>query len=352
MSEIKCAIIGAGGIAKSGANAIRNHDQATLVAIADPNEPRRNELAEEYDIAQIYASAEELLEKSDANAVYVAVPNRFHAPIALQCLKAGKHVILDKPFAMNLTEATEVVAAAKASGKVFMVGMNQRFREESQKIRSLVEAGTLGEIYHGKAFWFRRSGIPRMGTWFGNKELAGGGALLDIGVHLLDLCLFCMGNFEPVAVSGSTYTKFGNRGLGEGGWGKSDREEDMAFDVDDFASALIRMKNGATVTLDVSWACHMEDANRMDVYLYGTEAGARLYPAKLFRSDPLREDYDVIEKVKADVKHPHGCRFTNFINSILGTEEPMVTVEQALTVQKILDGIYASAATGKEVILA
>jgi len=283
--------------------------------------------------------------------VYIAVPNKFHAPLTIAALQAGKHVILDKPFAMNVAEAEEVVATAKRAGKMFMVGMNQRFRADSQKIQALAAQGVLGDIYHGKAFWFRRSGIPRLGTWFGNKELAGGGALLDIGVHLLDLCLFCMGNFEPVAVTGATYTKFGNRGLGEGGWGKSDRQQGLVFDVDDFAAAMIRMKNGATVSLDVTWACHAEEANRMDVYLYGSEGGARLYPAKLFHSDPLRNDYDVIENPKAPVALAHECRFTNFINSILGSEKPLVTPEQALAVQKILDGIYESARTGREVRL-
>jgi predicted dehydrogenase len=161
-----------------------------------------------------------------------------------------------------------------------------------------------------------------------------------------------MGNFEPVAVTGAAYTKFGHRGLGEGGWGKSDREEGMVFDVDDFASAMIRMKNGATVTLDVTWACHAEDGNRMDVHLYGTEAGARLYPAKLFRNDPLRAEYDVIENPKAEIICPHEDRFHNFFNAILGTEKPMVTIGQALAVQMILDAIYESANTGREVALA
>ena len=321
------------------------------MAVAEPSAERLQSFVEAYEIPHGYASAEEMLAASAADAVYVAVPNRFHAPYSLAALKAGKHVILDKPFAMNASEATAVVAAAEAAGKVFMVGMNQRFREDSQKIQGLVKQGVLGEIYHGKAFWYRRSGIPRMGTWFGNKELAGGGALLDIGVHLLDLCLYCMGNFEPVAVSGATYTKFGNRGLGEGGWGQSDRDATMPFDVDDFASAMIRMRNGATVSLDVSWACHAEEANRMDVHLYGTEGGASLYPAKLFRNDPLRTDYDVIDNVNAPLTCGHGCRFQNFFNAIRGTEEPMVTTQEALTVQKILDGIYESARVGREVAI-
>jgi len=349
MSEIRFGIVGAGAISHSGAKAAQKNENVTVVAGCDPNEARLKSFCETYEIANGYATAEELFADPNVDAVYVAVPNSLHAPLAIKALEAGKHVILDKPFAMNLAEAEEVVATAEKMGKVFTVGMNQRFREESQKIRSVVAQGVLGDIYHAKAFWFRRSGIPRLGTWFGNKALAGGGALLDIGVHLLDLCLFCADNFEPVTVSGSVYTKFGNRGLGEGGWGHSDREEGMVFDVDDFASAFIRMKNGASVSLDITWACHTEEPNRMDVHLFGTEAGARLYPAKIFRKDPLRIGYDVIDDVDASVALAHGCRFTNFFNAILGTEELLVKTSQALTIQRILDAIYKSSADGGEV---
>lgn len=349
MSGVRIGIIGAGAISRSCVQAAADHEQAQVVAVTDPNQARRKELATEFEIPHTPVTTEELLADPAIDAVYVAVPNRYHAPLAIQALEAGKHVVLDKPFAMNLQEAQAVAAAAEKAGRIFFLGMNQRFRGDSQKIRSLVTQGVLGEVYHAKAFWFRRSGIPRLGTWFGNKEVAGGGALLDIGVHLLDLCLYAMDNFEPVSVSGATYTKFGHRGLGEGGWGKSDRDPEMVFDVDDFASAQIRMANGATVTLDVSWACHAEDGNRMDVHLYGTEGGASLYPAKLFRNDPLRTEYDVIEDLNAPVPLPHEDRFHNFFNAILGTEELAVTIEQALTVQKILDGIYASGSAGHEI---
>ena len=232
---------------------------------------------------------------------------------------------------------------------MIMVGMNQRFRSESQTIRNLAQEGKLGEIYHAKAFWFRRSGIPKLGTWFGNKAIAGGGALLDIGVHLLDLALYVADNFKPVTVSGSTYTKFGNRGLGEGGWGMSDRE-DIVFDVEDFATALIKFENGATVTLDVSWAIHQKDGNRHDVHMFGTEGGASLFPGEVFHygETPGNQDYQVVTP-EPQTTLDHDNRFHNFINSLKGEEEPLVKVEESLAVQKILDGIYASCATGKEV---
>lgn len=351
MSKIRVGIIGAGQISQSCCRAAAKHDQAQVVAAFDPNHGRLQELCEAHDIASACSSADELLAE-DIDAVYVAVPNKFHAPYAIQALEAGKHVILDKPFALNLPEAKEVAAAAEKADKVFMLGMNQRYRKESQQIRRLAKQGYFGEIYHAKAFWFRRQGIPKMGTWFGNKELAGGGALLDIGVHLLDLALHLADQWEPVSVSGSTYTKFGNRGLGEGSWGKSDKE-DIPFDVDDFATALIKFKTGASITLDVTWACHAEYANRNDVHLYGTEAGARAYPAKVFEYG--EEEY-VIKEGEAldevDIALPHGDRFHNFFNTILGTEQPLTSVEEALKVQAILDAIYQSCATGREVVFA
>ncbi len=168
---------------------------------------------------------------------------------------------------------------------------------------------------------------------------------------MLYLCLYTINNFAPVSVVGATYTKFGNRGLGEGGWGLSDRS-DVAFDVDDFASAFIRFANGATVALDTSWACHQAVANSDNVELFGTEAGATVRPAKLFRASPsLPDSYEIVDELKGALKMPHQDRFHNFINHLRGEEELCVTTQQALVVQRILDGIAESSRTGKEVTL-
>lgn len=352
MSTVRIGIIGAGAIAGSCINAVSKHDQAEIIAVHDLSAERMAALADEHSIDRRYATADELCADGDVDAVYIAVPNKFHAPLAVQALQAGKHVIIDKPFAMNLEEAQGVALAAADAGKIFTVGMNQRFRGESQTVRNLVADGVLGEVYHAKAYWNRRTGIPKLGTWFGNKELAGGGCLLDIGVHMLDLCLYCLGDFDVASVSGATYTKFGNRGLGEGGWGKSDKS-DIPFTVDDFATALLKMKSGATISLDVTWACHQEEPNRNNVQLFGTEAGAICYPAKLFRyGDELRTGYDVVDDLKPKLSYAHCDRFHNFINAIRGEEELCAPVDQSLQVQKVLDAIYASCASGKEVVLA
>ena len=347
MSTVRYGIIGSGMITHSSAKAIQGNDQSQVLTVWDPHEGRRNDLAAKFDIPAVADSAKEILTNPDIDAVYVAVPNKFHASWAIEVLKAGKHCILDKPFALSAIEAKKVIAAADKSGKVFALGMNQRFVESCQKIKTLTEKGILGDLYHGKAFWRRRVGIPKLQTWFGNKPLAGGGALLDIGVHLLDLCLYTMDNFEPEAVSGVTYTKFGNRGLGEGGWGISDRNPKLKFTVDDFASALIKLKGGQTVTLDATWACHTGNPG-MNVELFGTEAGATLYPAEVYRFSDIG-DYDIVKNVKADIKYDHCCRFANFTKAVLGEEEVCAKPAQSLAVQKILDAIYKSSQTGKEV---
>jgi len=352
LSTVRFGFIGAGQIAYYAADAVLRHPHAQLVAIQDPHLERRTTLQNKHALEHAHESVEELLANKSVDAVYIAVPNKFHIPLAIQALEAGKHVMLEKPFAMNAAEAEKAIATANAAGLVLTVGMNQRFSADSQKIKQLVDEGVLGDIYHAKAYWMRRSGIPKLGTWFGNKEIAGGGSLCDIGVHMLDLCLHTINNFDAVSVVGATYTKFGHRGLGEGGWGLSDRSE-IAFDVDDFASAFIRFTNGATVQLDTSWACHQAESNRHNVEIFGTEAGATLCPARLFRgSAGLPSMYEIVDELKLALKMPHRDRFHNFINHLRGEEELCVTTHQALAVQKILDGIAESNRTGKEIRLA
>ncbi|PAW78293.1 MAG: hypothetical protein B9S32_07105 [Verrucomicrobia bacterium Tous-C9LFEB] len=352
LSTVRFGIIGAGQISSYAADSILRHPNAKLIAAQDLNPERLQALKDKYKLPVTYATAKELFADANIDAVYIATPNKFHVPLAKLALEAGKHVILEKPFAMNAKEAEEAIALAKKTGCVLTLGMNQRFDVNSQQIKSLVEQGVFGEIYHAKAYWMRRAGIPKLGTWFGNMELAGGGSLYDIGVHMLDLCLYTINNYEPVSVVGATYTKFGQRGLGEGGWGMSDRS-DIKFDVDDFASAFIRFANGATVTLDTTWACHTALGNKDNVEIFGTEGGATLRPARIFRAGKTPEaSYEIIDQVKAPLAFPHQDRFHNFINYLRGEEKLCTEISQGLVVQKILDGIAESARTGKEVRLA
>ena len=339
-------------VTRSAPDSIRKHGDAELVAAYDPHAERLAEFKEKGEIPRTHDSLEAFLADDEVEAVYVAVPNKFHAPIALDVLRSGRHLMLDKPFAFNYADAKEVVDTAKEVGKTFCLGMNYRLTKGRQRVRKLVQDGALGEVYHAKGYWFRRAGIPRLQTWFGHKALSGGGCLLDIGVHMLDLTMFMADNYRPTSVLGKTYGKFGHRGQGEGGWGLSDRDPSLTFDVDDFASAFITFENGMTASLDVSWAAYQEDANVDGCRLFGTEAGAAVDPAKLFTRPDPQGDFVVQElddESGVDVKYPHCDRFHNFINSVLGREELCFEPGQALVVQKVLDAIYESSQTGKQV---
>lgn len=231
-----------------------------------------------------------------------------------------------------------------------MLGMNQRFDSNVQRARQLCRAGRFGEIYHVKAYWKRRAGIPRLGSWFTNQASSGGGALLDIGVHVLDVALHLLDNFKPLSVSGATFTRFGNRGLGEGGWGRSERTFDT-FDVDDFATALIRLEGGAVVALEAAWAIHQRRGNEHDVLLYGEDAGMAVYAGEIFEPGDAGE-YRVVENPRTPPPdYPHCSRAEHFINVLLDREAPIIDLDQALAVQRVLDAVYTSAASNREVLL-
>jgi|TARA_Y100000031_G_scaffold141685_2_gene170447 predicted dehydrogenase len=342
-------IVGAGSIGELTAIDLSRHPNVDLVAVADANEKRCLQLAARLDVPHAFATAGDLF-AAELDAVYIAVPNAMHATLAKQALNTGLHVMLEKPFALNLEEARSVADTASRTGNTLIVGMNQRFERNVQRARALVAEGALGEVYHAKAFWRRRSGIPRIGSWFTDRASAGGGALLDIGVHMLDACLFVLDNFRPLSVSGATYTRLGNRGIGDGTWGSSEREH-RHFDVDDFTTALIRLEGGVTLSLDASWALHQQDANDQEILLYGDEAGASVYAHRHYRFGAQGE-YHIIEGAREGaIAYAHCNRAQHFVNVLLGEEQPAVTVEQALTVQSILDAIYVSAQTCQEVRL-
>jgi predicted dehydrogenase len=350
-ATLRFGVIGAGQISRYACHEINRHTAAKVVAASDPSPERLAELAATLGGVRTFADNEALLADAEVDAVFIATPNAFHAPLALRALWYGKHVLVEKPFATNATDAAAVVEQAARAGKLLSVGMNQRFRPESQRVAALVRQGKLGKVYHAKAFWCRRTGIPKLGTWFGKKELAGGGALYDIGVHVLDLALHLLGNFTPISVSGQVYTTFGQRGLGEGGWGLSERAH-PTFEVDDGATALLRFEDGATLALDVTWAIHQKEPDRMNVTLHGSEAGAGLYPGELYRYGSEKGVYETSTLADTPLTYPHTNRFHNFIGAVLGSEELCVTPTQALAVQRILDGIYESSRTGREVSLA
>jgi predicted dehydrogenase len=352
--ELRFGVLGAGQISRAACPEISSHPRARVVAVSDPHPGRLAELAKAIGGVRATPDSASLLTDPELDAIYIATPNALHAPLALAALDAGKHVIVEKPFTTNLADAAAVVERAERVGRLVSVGMNQRFRPDSQRIASLTQSGGLGNVYHAKAFWHRRAGIPKLGSWFGSRALAGGGAVYDIGVHLLDLALFVLNRFEPRTVSAQVYSSFGARGVGEGGWGLSEREH-PSFDVDDAATALLRYEDGLTISLDVSWARHQPEPDEMNVLLHGTAAGAGCYPGQLYRS-PSTTDASAETPItsglpETPLTYPHQSRFHNFIGAILGTETLCVSPAQALAVQRVLGAIYESSRLGREVML-
>ena len=345
-TSFNVAVIGAGAIGLDHIRSFKLHPSAKVVALAEVSPERGKEAADTFGIPDLVTDYKLLLARDDIDVISIALPNYLHAPVGLEALKAGKHLMVDKPMATNAKDAAKLVAESKKRGVTLMVGQNMRFSPEIQTARHLIDQGKLGEVYHAKTSWTRRSGIPRIGSWFTQKQFAGGGCTYDIGVHALDRALFLMGEFEAAAVSGQTYAKFGPRGKGDGNWGKGEIDLKAKFDVDDLSVALIKLKSGRTVLLESSWAAHMPQNDEFSSHIFGTEAAIMLNPLRLMRSSP--EGY-ITEQLKPSTPLVNENRMVHFIDVLLGKAKPYVKPAESLAVQKILDGIYQSAATGREV---
>jgi predicted dehydrogenase len=340
------AVIGAGAIGLDHIASFQSHKAASVVALAETSEERGRQAAERFRIPEVTTDYRELLARADIDVFSIALPNHLHAAVALAALRAGKHVMLEKPMTTDARSAARLVAEAQKSGLLLMVGQNDRFSTGVQTAKQVITKGALGEVYHGRTFWRRRAGIPRIGSWFTQRKFAGGGCLYDIGVHALDRCLFLMGEFDAAVVSGRTFGKFGPRGLGEGGWGKGEIDPGRPFDVDDFAVALITLRSGRTVSLEASWASHQAEDDLNSTELFGTEAGLRLNPLRLFRPGPTGYLSEEI-RPRPNLVAPN--RMYHFIECLLGREKPFVKASESLAVQRILDAIYLSSKSGREV---
>jgi len=347
--KLRCAVIGVGAIGIEHLNDLLHCPKAATVAIAETNSQRLREAAEKFHIPRTYANYKELLEQPDIDAVTIALPNFLHAPVAVDALNARKHVLIEKPMATNAKEAAKIVAAAQKNRRTAMVAQNFRFDRHTQTARLAIQRGDLGEIYHARGFSHRHSNIPRIGSWFTQKHLAGGGCMADTGTMLVDVLFYLLNDFDVVSVTAATHAKFGTRGRGEGTWGKSEVDPKRPFDVEDHGTALLRMKKGYTVTVETSWAgFHPGDTREEGIELLGTEAGLSLFPAKLFKQSLQGFETTHFYNVK---NGPVEDRISHFVNCILEGKKPLIPIEESLKVQQVLDAIYASAESGKEVRL-
>jgi predicted dehydrogenase len=349
--KISLGVIGAGNIGNVHMQTFKRlSSDVHIHAVTDTYLPLAEARAKEHGIGKVHATAEALIEDPEIDAVVIGVPNKWHAPLAVRALEAGKHVVLEKPMAISVDAAREIVRAQRKSGKVLMIPHQMRWESVALQVKEQIDKGVLGPIYSAKAGWFRRKGIPGWGTWFTQKEESGGGPLIDIGVHMLDLALHLMGNPKPVSVSGATYAEFGPKRKGIGTWGKPNW--DGIYDVEDLATALIRMEDGSTLTLEVSWAVHMDTENAPFIHLMGSDGGASIRGNK---GKLLTELFD--RAIDVDLKEPEGdeggrIRLSrHFVECVREGKQPLSSVMTGFTNNLILDAIYESSRTGREVIL-
>jgi len=336
MKEIKVGIIGTGGIA--GGKHLPGHrsvEGVSVIAACDVVEERVKNFAEKNDIPNIFTDYEEMLKMDELDAVSVCTPNRYHAGPTIAALEAGKHVICEKPLSDNAIDGQKMVDAAKKSGKILQIGLQSRFAAGNRTLRKLVEDGIFGDIYYGRAMAMRRRGIP-VGSFI-RKDLAGGGCLMDIGVHILDVLLWIIGYPKPVEVFGTVATKFGKRSDVINPWGKWDPKD---FEVEDFGMGTIKFENGLTVTLETSWASHIEGAG--PTFFMGDKAGATLQPRIFTDKDGEMVSYEpeLISGLS---------EFESFHNAIRNNLPSPVPAEEVLITTKIFDAIYKSSEIGKSV---
>lgn len=333
--------------------------RARVVALAGLDTDRCESLAKRFEIPRIYRDYQDLLAQDDIDAVSIAVPNSLHAPVAIAALEAGKHVLIEKPLARHTDEAEQMVAAAKRTGRILAVSFQRRTRHDVQILKDEVAAGRLGNIYYAKAFWMRRQGIPGWGSWFTSKEMAGGGPLIDLGVHVVDMALYVMGNSKVVAVSASTYAEIGPQG--KGNWvtsspGRFQPRQDIGYEVEDLATAFLRLENGATLLLEASWASFTEVNDAFGIQVYGSNGGGRIFSEGYADTETLtlfHEAGDTTADAKPRLvsRKGHAQIISGFVDGILHGTPVSPDGEEGLDRVRLIDAIYASAAAGKEITL-
>ncbi|NGP44500.1 Gfo/Idh/MocA family oxidoreductase [Bacillaceae bacterium SIJ1] len=343
VEKLRVGIVGSGGIAKAAhiPNYKKLEDAVVLAAVSDVAIERAEEVKEEFGFEVAYSDYEEMFQKANLDIVSICTPNKFHAPIAVAALKAGIHVLCEKPPAMTVEEAEQMKQAAEDAGKILAYGFHFRQQPQTQLLKKYILNGDLGRVYASNAIALRRRGIPGWGV-FTNKELQGGGPLIDIGVHMLDTALYLMGYPEPSVVMGATYAEIGTR-QGPGLMGAWDWEN---FTVEDMARGMIRFKDGGSLVVESSFAANIEKNETMNVKVMGSHGGADLFPLHIFQ-----EKHGSLTDTKPAYLqeiNPYEEQIRLYVESIQNgsLSDKLCSAEQGVIVQKIINGLYQSDETG------
>ena len=347
--KLRVGIIGCGGISGIHFSGWQKYADAEIVACTDIHLPAAEKRAEEFSVADVEKNTAALLKRKDIDVVDICTANRSHKPITIQALRAGKHVICEKPLALTGKEVDQMIAAAKTAKKKVMCAQHERFSANALAMKEYIDGNPLGDIYYGRAWYNRRRQLPARDTFIYN-ELSGGGPCIDVGVHTLDLALHLMGNFEPVSVTGIAVNKIAPQpeSFTEFEWGNFDKK---GMDVEDFAAGLIRFKNGAALSLECSFMLNQKASAEMKIDLFGDKAGIA-YPA-LEAYDCTANHYRDTKITARNIKpEAHEYCVHCFADALLGKRKDVpVLPAQSRAVMAILDGLYKSAKIGKEVKL-
>ncbi|HAZ38222.1 MAG TPA: oxidoreductase, partial [Clostridiaceae bacterium] len=354
--KIKVGIIGCGGIANGKhMPSLAKLDNVEMTAFCDIIEERAKNAAEKFGTkdAKVYKDYKELLNDKSIDVVHVCTPNKSHSFITIDALNSGKHVMCEKPMAKTSAEARAMVEAAKKSKKKLTIGYQNRFRADSQYLHNICERGDLGEIYYAKAHAIRRRAVPTWGVFL-NEDEQGGGSLIDIGTHALDLTLWMMNNYKPKSVMGSTFHKLSNKENAANAWGPWDPKK---FTVEDSAFGFITMENGAVIVLESSWALNSLDVGEAQTSLCGTGGGADMRDSLRINGEKFSKLYETkvelnpggVDFYDGKTEKPEELEARLWIESIINDTEPLVKPEQAMVVTQILEAIYESSKTGKAV---
>jgi len=336
---LRVGIIGAGWPGGQHAKGYSEAGGFKIVAVADLIPARRQKIMSEFG-AKEYTDANELVRDKDIDVISVCLPTHLHAPITLAALRAGKHVVCEKPPAMNAAEAKKIHAAAQKAKKVLLYGTQRRFGGAEQAAKQAIAKGMAGDVYHARATWMRTRGIP-IGThaWFIDHERSGGGCIIDIGVHMLDLGWYLLGQPKPISAFGITHHKFGDL-----------IAKEKKFDVEDSGFALIRFEGGKSLEIASSWALNQPPQQQGNVVrVFGTEAAIDVYTpqgATIYRNFNERGDS------RASVLKPpktvsHVALMRHFKECIQGKAKPIIGSAEGVTIMQMVDGIYKSNGSGK-----
>jgi predicted dehydrogenase len=348
-NKLKVAIVGVGGIAGMHVPGWQAAPDAELVAGCDINQDVLTQWAKPLGITKLFTDPAELFADADIDIIDICTPNGYHTPLTIAALEAGKHVICEKPLAVTPGEIRKMIAARDKSGKQLMTAQHLRCEASAKAVKAEIDKGVLGSVYHARCWILRRSNLVPTATYI-IKQNAGGGPCIDIGVHILDLTMWLMGDAQPVTVSGVARLELANQ--------PDAFVADYAgqrigpdYDVEDFAAGFVRFDNGATLILETSWMLHHDiEGTDMQVWLYGTQGGCHWPRAEFYSSDnPTKQHYNHQLKCGPQVIEAHAQQCIEFAAAIASGAPSPVPPEQSLHVMQILDGIYNSQKAGAEV---